>query len=145
MRTARNLKQKMKYALAGAEIPVYELDEYGNILYYEDADGNKFPLETGDTKQGYHAPVDFEASINNKLDEVLVKEFGIDDSTNYSQIVTAKGYLPLKVGSLIWKKSEVKYEDEEKTIVDKTSSDYTVMGIADEGLNFDLFLLQRNV
>ena len=51
----------------------------------------------------------------------------------------------LKAGSVIWKKSEVGYKDDVKTIVDETTADYTVKGIADEGMSEDLFLLQRNV
>lgn len=137
MITLQRNKQSMKYALQGVEIPIYE--------YYTDDDGNQIPIETGETKQGYYSPVSFSASINNKLDEVLIKEFGIDDTTKFAQLVTAKNVLPLTVGSLIWKKSEVGYEDTEHTIVDATTADYTVMGVADEGLNFDLFLLQRNV
>lgn len=73
------------------------------------------------------------------------QDYGIDDSTNYAQIITSKGELPLKVGSVIWKKSKVGYKDDDKTIVDETTADYTVKGIADEGMSEDLFLLQRNV
>ena len=51
----------------------------------------------------------------------------------------------MTVGSLVWKRSEVKYKDNDKTIVDSLSADYTVKGIADEGLTADLFLLQKNV
>ena len=32
-----------------------------------------------------------------------------------------------------------------KTIIDETSCDYIVKGVADEGLTADLFLLQKNV
>ena len=73
------------------------------------------------------------------------QDYGIDNSTNYAQIVASKGELPLKVGSVIWKKSEVGYKDDEKTIVDEPTEDYTVKGIADEGMREDIFLLQRNV
>ena len=73
------------------------------------------------------------------------QDYGIDDSTNYAQIVASKDELPLKAGSVIWKKSEVGYKDDDKTIVDETTADYTVKGIADEGMSEDLFLLQRNV
>ena len=75
----------------------------------------------------------------------LRKDYGIDNSTNYAQIVANKGELPLKAGSVIWKKSEVGYKDDDKTIVDETTADYIVKGVADEGMSEDLFLLQRNV
>ena len=51
----------------------------------------------------------------------------------------------MSVGSLVWKRSDVKYKDEENTIVDENSADYIVKGVADEGLTVDLFLLQKNV
>lgn len=85
------------------------------------------------------------ANINNKLNEVVWAEYGVDNSTNYAQIVAAKGVLSLKAGGIIWKKSEVGYKDEEQTIIDDTTADYVVKGVADEGLSVDLFLLQRNL
>ena len=87
----------------------------------------------------------FYSSISNKLSEALIKEFGVDNSTNFVQIVEDKGKLPLSVGSLVWKRSDVRYKDEENTIVDENSADYIVKGVADEGLTVDLFLLQKNV
>ena len=150
-------KQKMTYALPTGQQPKYELDSDGNIAYegymgedglfvpYLDDDGNKIPKLTGDTIDTYSAPVIFYSSINNKLNEVLAKEFGIDDSTNYAQLVTDKEEFPLKVGALIWKRSEVGYKDNNKTIIDSTSADYIVKGVADEGLTVDLYLLRKNV
>ena len=135
----------MKYALQNAEIPIYQTDEDGNILYRDDGKGNKIPQDTGETKIGYGEPVPFSANINNKLNEATWKEYGIDDSTRFAQIVASKNALPLKTGSVIWKRSEVRYKDEEQTIVDDTSADYVVKGVADEGLSVDLFLLQRNL
>ena len=145
MMTLESNKQSMKYSLQCERVPIYETDENGNIIYYEDSDGNKIPYETGEYTTGYSRPVSFFANINNKLNEVVWKDFGIDDSTNYSQIIASKDELPLKVGSVIWKKSEVGYKDDDKTSVDETTADYTVKGIADEGMSEDLFLLQRNV
>lgn len=154
MRTLRRNKQEMKYSLQQDEIPVYETDEDGNIKYdsYTDSDGNKIfvldeegnmiPLETGETMIGYSEPVSFFANINNKLDEVTWREYGIDDTTKFAQLVVDKDELPLQVGSIIWKKSEVEYKN---GMVDDTSCDYTVKGVADEGLSVDLFLLQRNL
>ena len=145
MMTLQSNKQPMKYSLQGERVPIYETDENGNIVYYTDSGGNKIPIETGEYTTGYSQPIPFLANINNKLNEVVWQDYGIDDSTNYAQIITSKDELPLKVGSVIWKKSEVGYKDDEKTIVDETTADYTVKGIADEGMSEDLFLLQRNV
>ena len=135
-------KQKMKYSLQGKRIEVYERDQDGNIKFYESDSGEKIPLIKKEVV-GFSEPTIFYANISNKLSEVLAKQFGIDDSTNYAQIITDKGALQIKSGDLIWKKSDVKYDED--GIVDSTSADYTVMGVADEGLTVDLFLLKRNV
>lgn len=147
-------KQPMKYSLQGQKIKVYKKDAEGNIEYegYTDSEGNFIPYLDGKGNKipkvlrevtGYSEPKSFNANISNKLSETLLKEFGIDDSSNYCQIATNKGYLPLDVGDLIWKKSEVKKDKD--GIVDKNSADYIVKGVADEGLTVDLFLLQKNV
>ena len=145
MMTLQANKQKMYYSLQDRQVPIYETDDDGNIIYYTDSEGNQIPIETGEYTTGYSQPVSFFANINNKLNEVVWQDYGIDNSTNYAQIVASKGELPLKAGSVIWKKSEVGYKDDENTIVDETTADYTVKGIADEGMSEDLFLLQRNV
>lgn len=137
-------KQKMKYSLQSERVPIYEKDDKGNIKYIT-VDGEKVPVETGEYEIGYTSPVTFYANISNKLDEALMKEFGVDNSTDYAQIVTNKGYLPLAVGSVIWKRSPVGYKYIELGIPDALTCDYTVKGVADEGLTVDLFLLQRNV
>ena len=147
-------KQQMKYSLQGQKITIYKKDEDGNIQYegYTDSDGNFIPyLDVNGDKipiilkevVGYSEPKIFNANISNKLSEVLIREFGVDDSSSYCQIVTDKGYLPLDVGDLVWKKSNV--ETDKDGLVDKNSADYIVKGVADEGLTVDLFLLQKNV
>ena len=135
-------KQAMRYSKHGQKVTIYEKDDDGNIKYYVDGDGNKIPL-IADEKVGFSEPKKFYANISNKLSEVLVKEFGVDDSSTYVQIVTDKGYLPLKVGDVVWKKSEVGYDD--SGLVDSTTADYEVKGVADEGMTVDLFLLQKVV
>lgn len=147
-------KQQMKYSLQGQKITIYKKDEDGNIQYegYTDSDGNFIPyLDVNGDKipiilkevVGYSEPKIFKANISNKLSEVLIREFGVDDSSSYCQIVTDKGYLPLDVGDLVWKKSNVELDKD--GLVDKNSADYIVKGVADEGLTVDLFLLQKIV
>ena len=147
-------KQEMKYSSQGKRISVYKRDGNGDIVYqsYVDTDGNTiFYLDENgekiptiiDERIGFSDPQTFYANISNKLSEVLVKEFGIDDSSTYVQIVTDKGYLPLRAGDVVWKKSEVGYDAD--GLVDSTTADYTVKGVADEGLTVDLFLLQKIV
>lgn len=137
-------KQEMKYSLQTGKIPKYETDSKGNVVTTM-VDGVEQPKKTGEYVTWYSDPVIFYANISNKLSESLIKDFGVDDSTNFSQIVTGKGELPLDVGSLIWKRSEVRYLDPDKTQPDPKSCDYIVKGIADEGIEVDLFLLQKNV
>ncbi len=134
-------RQKMYYARQIGKVPIYQTDEHGDIEYII-VDGQSVPIETGESTMGYDNPVPFYSSISNKLSESLIKEFGVDNSTNFVQIVDDRGTLPLSVGDLIWKRSEVKYKN---GTVDGTSCDYIVKGVADEGLTVDLFLLQRNV
>ena len=134
-------RQKMFYSKQIGQVPVYDTDEDGNLKYIT-VDGNKVPIETGEYTTGYDVPVPFYSSISNKLSESLIKEFGVDNSTNFVQIVDDKRKLPLSVGDLVWKKSAVQYK---AAMVDKTSCDYIVKGVADEGLTVDLFLLQKNV
>jgi len=135
-------KQAMRYSQHGQKVTIYEKDDDGNIKYYVDGDGNKIPL-IADEKVGFSEPKEFYANISNKLSEVLVKEFGVDDSSTYVQIVTDKGYLSLNAGDVVWKKSEIVYDED--GLVDSTTADYEVKGVADEGLTVDLFLLQKVV
>ena len=79
------------------------------------------------------------------LSEVLVKEFGIDDSSMYAEMDTEANKYPIVAESLIWRKSEPKYKDTDKNIPDKTSCDYVVAGVLDEGLNVWNYLLRRNL
>lgn len=132
----------MQYSNFVENQPVYKRDEDGNIIYIE-VDGEQVPVTTGTTESRYAEPTEFKAVITNKLNEAIIQSYGIDVSTNYAQITARKDYLPLKVGSLVWKRTQPTYKED--GTVDETSADYTVKGVADEGLDFDLFLLQRNV
>lgn len=133
----------MKYALQIGEIPIYQTDEDGNVIYYEDSEGNQIPLETGETEVGYSEPVGFMCGISGRLSEVLIEAFGINDTSLYAQMDYIAGEFPFEVGTLIWKKSEVKYKDEAKTRVDPLSSDYEIAGILDEYQNQWSCLLKR--
>ena len=79
-------RQKMFYAKQIGQVPVYDTDEDGNLKYIT-VDGNNVPIETGEYTMGYDVPVPFYSSISNKLSESLIKEFGVDNSTNFVQIV----------------------------------------------------------
>lgn len=138
MRTLRRNKQSMKYARTDKKISRKraQIDNNGKTVW----------VETGEKISVLGEPIEFKASINNKLKDADMQPFGLDLSNLYLQIVAKKGLLPLKEGDAIWKKSEVRtknlYGEE---VTDETSCDYTVKMVADEGIDVDLFLLQRNV
>lgn len=134
-------RQKMIYAIKKGRVPIYEVDEQENIIYME-IGGNKIPSETGEFEIGYSEPKEFMANINSNLHESIVRAFGIDDSSDYAQIVASKGLFDFNVGTLIWKKSSVKYKDAGKTRIEPTSADYEVRGVLDEGLSQDIFFLK---
>ena len=136
-------KQDLKYALQIGEVPIYERDEEGNIIYI-DVDGQTVPVETGETEIGYDKPVDFRGNIAMSGGEAEAKSFGVDISEYDAVLLMEKGRIPIDETSLIWHMSEVKYADEQNTIVDKNSADYTVKRVQ-PSLNFTRYLLKRVV
>ena len=142
MMTLASNKQSMKYSLQGERVPIYETDENGNIIYYEDSDGNKIPMETGEYTTGYSQPVSFFGNIAMSGGEVDSVEFGIDVSGYDATLVVDKGMIPIDETSLIWHTSEVEYKDEEKTIVDENTADYKVIAVK-PSLNTTKYILGR--
>ena len=144
MRANRRLKQKMKYSMYMGSLPVYERDDFGNIIYV-DVDGVQVPVETGEQAPYFSEPTEFYASISSKLNEMQAKEYGVDQSSIYSEICLSKQEFPtkLKYGTLIWKDSEVVWKDLMLKIPDETSADYKVVGVLDEFQHYDRYLLQR--
>jgi hypothetical protein len=143
MRLLRKNKQKMKYSLQIGEVPIYERDEEGNIIYIE-IDGQKVPVETGETEIGYSNPVEFMGNIAMSGGEAEAKSFGVDISEYDAVLLMEKGRIPIDETSLIWHTSEVKYIDKQNTIVDRKSADYTVKRVQ-PSLNFTRYLLKRIV
>ena len=143
MRLLEKNKQDLKYALQVVEVPIYERDEEGNIIYIE-VDGQKVPVETGETEVGYAKPVDFRGNIAMSGGEAEAKSFGVDISEYDAILLMEKDRIPIDETSLIWHMSEVKYADEQNTIVDKKSADYTVKRVQ-PSINFTRYLLKRIV
>ena len=140
MRTSRRIKQVMYYSNFCEEIPIYERDSEGNIIYREMPDGTLTPLVTGETIQGYEAPHEFLNSITATLTEDELMAFG-GEKRAIAKTTYRRGEFPFKLGTLIWKQSEVKYD--EKGNVDPKSADYKVMGVLDEGQNFHRAILEK--
>lgn len=142
-RMARINKQNMFYSLYTGAVPVYETDEYGQIVYIE-VDGENYPVDTGTRQAQYTTPEAFKAYISSELNEMHIKAWGVDQSSIYSEIVCQKGTIPLEIGAIIWRTSEITYDDEEHLIPHQASSDYTVVGVRTEGLTEDWYLLRKN-
>ena len=136
MRTLKKNKQQMYYANQDREVPIYE--------YYEDADGNMYPLDTGETKLVYGEPILFEGNIAMSGGEVEAQEFGLDVSGYDAILITSKDLIPIDETSLIWFESEVVYENEEQKIPDEFSADYRVLAVK-PSLNVSKYVLGRRV
>lgn len=143
MRLLEKNKQDLKYALQVGEVPIYERDEEGNIIYIE-VDGQKVPVETGETEIGYSIPVDFRGNIAMSGGEAEAKSFGVDISEYDAILLMEKERIQIDETSLIWHTSKVRYIDEQNTIVDKKSADYTVKRVQ-PSINFTRYLLKRIV
>ena len=143
MRLLEKNKQNLKYALQVGEVTVYERDEDGNIIYIE-VDGQKVPVETGETEPGYSNPIDFRGNIAMSGGEAEAKSFGVDISEYDAILLMEKNRIPIDETSLIWHTSKVRYIDEQNTIVDRKSADYSIKRVQ-PSLNFTRYLLKRIV
>lgn len=141
MRTLNKNKQTMYYALFDEEVPVYDLDEDGNIKYIE-IDGVMVPVETGETRIVYSNPVPFKGNIAMSGEESRASEFGLNLSDYSAVLVADKGLLPIDETSRIWYESEPLYGSD--GYVDEHSSDYTVVKLA-PSINSDRFVLKKVV
>ena len=135
-------QQKLYYSLRDTEIPVYERDEYGNIIYYEDSEGNKIPLETGETEIGYGKPVKFFGNIAMSGGESEAVEYGLDLSQYSAVLVTDKGLIPIDETSRIWHTTEPVVN--ENGYADEFSADYMVVKLS-PSLNVDKYVLKKVV
>lgn len=141
MRTLNKNKQKMYYALLDKEVPIYDLDDDGNIKYIE-IDGVKVPVETGETRQAYSAPVEFKGNIAMQGGESQAAEFGLNLGDYSAVLVSDKGLLPINETSRIWHESEPVYGTD--GYVDEHSADYTIVKLS-PSLNSDRFVLDKVV
>lgn len=136
-------QQKMYYALQVGEVPIYETDEEGNIVYIT-VDGEQIPVETGEYEIGYSEPVEFLSSLAMSGGEAEAQEFGLSTADYNATLLCSKGAFPIVEGSLIWAKSEVGYKDTAKMVVDGNTADYSVIKVS-ESLNFVKYVLKAIV
>lgn len=139
MRTLAKNKQKMYYALQIGEVPVYETDADGNIIYIT-VDGEKIPVETGETKIGYGNPVEFFGNIAMSGGESEAVEFGLNLGDYSAVLVVDKGLLPIDETSRIWHTTEPTMNAD--GTVDEFTADYYVVKVS-PSLNVDKFVLQK--
>lgn len=140
MRLGRINKQRLFYALQGAQIPIYERNSDGTIKYIT-IDNTLVPVETGDYEIGYEMPVEFYANISTS-GEANVNEYGLSISDYDAVVVAPYGYLPITETSLIWHKGDIGYKDINHTIVDPNTADYRVVAVKDS-LNVSKYVLKR--
>ena len=129
MRSARRIEQKMLYSNFHKSEPVYLTDDEGHLVYRTMPDGEQVAVKDGETKEGYDEPTEFWNSISGTLTEDELQAFG-GEKRAVAKITYRKDKYPFRIGTLIWKNSEVRYIGEE---VDENSADYRILGILDEG------------
>ena len=145
MRTLRRNKQAMKYSIKGERQPIYELDEFGNMIVEKvDDEGNVYYRETGSYTSNWSNPTVFYGNIAMSGGEAEAQEFGLSVADYNAVISMAKDEVPLTLGALIWLNSEVLYKDEENINLDETSADFTVIK-ASESINEVKYILKAVV
>lgn len=140
MRKLNKQTQKMFYALQNeTQVPVYKRDEHGEVIY-KDVMGEMMPETTGTYARGYDLPVEFKNGITGDLTQADLEAFGINNSDGRAKMTYPAKTYPFKEGTLIWKKSKVKYIGD---IIDEKSADYTVVAVRDEDINVWSCLLKK--
>lgn len=159
----------MMYALQIGEVPIYNRDENGeiiyehyedsdgNIIYYLDENGNKIPSETGEYEIVFSAPQPFMANISESGGEAEATEYGLSPQDYSAVLLMSRNIVPLVEGALIWHESpveyqyggeEITYEIDGKTVTTtapvQTSADFMAKKVP-KSLNFQKVLLDAVV
>lgn len=122
--------------------PIYVLDENGEkIPIFVEEDGTVHYQETGSYTSEWTEPVEFLANIAQSGGEAEATAYGMAVADFDATLVTENGYVPLVVGSRIWRNSEVLFTDEENTEVDEKSADFVVVRVL-EALTSTKYLLK---
>lgn len=150
-RLAKKNKQNMYYSLSLGEQTVYDYDDDGNKIPVRDfsgevildEEGNVVYSESGKETQ-YGEPIPFSANISGHLSKLKLMAYGVDESAVWAELTCPKGKYPFQIGTLVWRNTEPGYLEDRPDVIDPRTSDYTIMGIMDEALEADFYLLQRN-
>lgn len=84
MRDLRRNQKTIYYTLYQDSVPVYELDENGKIIYVE-INGEKVPVETGETTSGYSEVKEFSFNVSASKGETENNVFG--KSLDYDKVL----------------------------------------------------------
>lgn len=136
-------KQNMWYALFKGEKPVYQKDEKGNIVYIE-VDGEKIPVETGETEPCYYKPVPFSCTISFGGGESEAKQFGLDESEYSAIVLTDNGEFPIKNDTVFWYETDPNPQELPDGNFDMLPCDYRIVKIS-PSLGFTNYVLQKSV
>ena len=118
---------------------------YANLLdviqeEYIDEDGNRYP--TGEPKNIYSEPIEFEGNIAMSGGEAEAQEFGLNLADYEAVLVVGKNTLPITETSLIWHVTAPTKGIDGNT--DEYSADYRIVKIS-PSLNFDKYVLRKVV
>lgn len=139
-------KQPMKYALYLYNLDVVATDYNGNPQYYEDLDGERTYIVTGEKKSIFSEPVEFDANISFSGGEAQEQEYGLSIADFDAILLYSKDAYPLTEGTLVWTKSFVEYEEDayltsdlheliQARVVKQISADFICKKVADS-LNY---------
>lgn len=148
MRTVRRNKQRMKYALYLGNLDIVQTDFDGNPEFYVNKEDQTIYMVTGEKKEVYSEPQNFDANFSTSGGEAQDQEYGLDISQYDGIAIFSKAAYPIVEGSIIWTKSHVEYDEEDsgyytkdmKTLIEsksvkKESADYVCKKV-DDSLNY---------
>lgn len=127
MRTLEKNKRKMYYSLYNGSTEQTAVNPDGSQQYIV-VDGVPVPVEIGTMTNGYSLPETMRANIAFGGDSD-VQNYGINVGDYDAIIVTDKSKYPISETSLIWYETTPTYLNNEHTIVDPKSADYTVRAV----------------
>ena len=138
MRCLKKNKQTIYYSLYNGEIPIYALDDKGNILTTSIDGVDEAVIDS--YKPGYSKPEKTAANISFDSGETFMAEYGLN-TNDYDAIITAdKGKLAFDEQTLIWHSSEPSYDQYENVLPE--SAEYKVVAIK-TSLNEERFILKK--
>lgn len=136
----------MKYASFLYTLDVVATNSMGEPQYYEDSDGERTYIVTGEKKSVFSEPVEMEANISFSGGEAESQDYGLSIADFDAILLTDLKAYPITEGTLIWTKSPVEYEEgiyltadlhelADVKVVKQVSADYLCKKVADS-LNY---------